>query len=71
MSENLLENELVTALLNYTDGAEAAGKPHWATAMRQAAELLRADAAQAMRENGSSFNELHICGKCNGTGYIA
>ena len=38
MSKELIEN-----LLEYADIAEAGEKSHWALAMRQAAEYIRAD----------------------------
>ena len=32
---------------------------------------LRSNAESAMQAHGASFEDLHICGNCNGTGYTA
>lgn len=66
------ENRLADELRRYADAADVAGKPHWAAAMRLAAELLESSLREAMRRNGSrDGDDLHICGNCDGTGFVA
>lgn len=62
-------DQLCDELRRHADAAEAGGKLHWATAMRLAAELLQEPIKTAMRKTGSTADDLHICGQCDGTGY--
>lgn len=65
------EQNIIFVLRNYADIAEASGKLHWASAMREAAKQLRSGIEQASKETGSSEDDLHVCGYCNGTGYVS
>ena len=66
-----VSQNIVVVLREYADAADAGGKLHWAVAMREAAKLLRIDIETAAKANGSTEDALHICGQCNGTGYVA
>lgn len=66
-----VEQNIVSVLREYADAAEAGGKLHWAKAMREAAKQLRSGIEAAAKANGSAEEDLHICGQCNGTGYVA
>jgi hypothetical protein len=66
----LPECKLCDELRQYADIAEAGDKAHWAAAMRRAADLLQEPAKAAMRNNGASYEDLHVCGQCDGTGFV-
>lgn len=63
------KDELVNQLLEYADIADAGDKPHWARAMRLAVERLQQPIKYAMKRNGASWDDLSVCGECDGTGW--
>ena len=69
--EKYVEQNIVSVLREYADAAEAGGKRHWAKAMREAAKQLRSGIETAAKANGSTEDDLHVCGQCDGTGYVA
>ena len=66
------ENKLADDLRRFADIADAGDKPHWAAAMRLAAEQLEHPIRYAMQRNGDLTGDgLHVCGACDGTGCVA
>ena len=71
MTERALpECKLCDELRRYADIAEAGDKLHWAVAMRLAADLLQEPVREAMRKHGARYEDLHVCGQCDGTGFV-
>ena len=66
-----VEINIVEYLREYADAAEASGSGHWAVAMREAAKQLQWPISHAMKMNGAGKGDLHVCGICDGTGYVA
>jgi len=62
---------IVEHLREYADAAEASGSRHWAVTMREAAKQLQWPISHAMKMNGAGKDDLHVCGVCDGTGYVA
>lgn len=66
-----VELNVVEYLRGYADAAEASGSRHWAVAMREAVKQLQWPLDHAMKINGVGKDDLHVCGACEGTGYVA
>lgn len=62
-------DDLAHELRRYADTAEAGGKLHWAIAMRRAADAIEYPIRHAMKINGADYDDLSVCGVCDGTGY--
>jgi hypothetical protein len=67
----MIEQDIVSVLRQYADAADAGHKHHWAKAMREAAKQLCSGLEMAAKANGSAEEDLHVCGQCNGSGYVA